>query len=68
MQELIDRIRSWEAKSQVLEPNQDLRNKELTSVSNYANTFLNALPETKTFEFSEEMPDRFHDHRAASFD
>lgn len=59
MQELIDRIRSWEAKSQVLEPNQDLRNKELTSVSNYTNAFLNALPETKTFEFSEEMSDRF---------
>lgn len=59
MEELIDRIRSWEAKSQVLEPNQDRRNKELTSVSNYANTFLNALPETKTFEFSEEMPDQF---------
>ena len=59
MQELIDRIRSWEAKSQVLEPNQDLRNKELASVSNYTNAFLNALPQTKTFEFSEEMSDRF---------
>ncbi len=59
MQELIDRIRSWEAKSQVLEPNEDLRNKELSSISNYTNTCLNSLPTTKTFEFSEKMSDRF---------
>lgn len=59
MQELIDRIRTLEAKSQVLEPNENLRNQELSRVANYANAFLNGLAESKTFVFSEEMPDRF---------
>ncbi len=59
MQELIDRIRSWEAKSQVLEPEQEVRNKTLSRVSNYANAFLNTLSEAKTFVSSEEMSDRF---------
>ena len=59
MQELIDRIRYWEAKSQVLEPEQEVRNKTLSRVSNYANAFLNTLPEAKTFVSSEEMSDRF---------
>ena len=59
MQELIDRIRTLEAKSQVLEPSENLRNEELSRVANYANAFLNGLAESKTFVFSEEMPDRF---------
>ena len=59
MQELIDRIRTLEAKSQVLEPSENLRNEELSKVANYANAFLNGLAESKTFVFSEEMPDRF---------
>jgi glutamate/tyrosine decarboxylase-like PLP-dependent enzyme len=59
MQELIDRILTLEAKSQVLEPTENLRNKDLSKISNYANAFLNGLAEAKTFVNSEEMPDRF---------
>ena len=59
MQELLDRIRSWEAKSKVLEPNEDQRNKDLKSVFNYANWFLNGLSDSRTFEFSEEISNRF---------
>ena len=49
MQELIERIRSWEAKSQALEPAEELRNEALFQVNDYANSFLNGLEKAKAF-------------------
>ncbi len=59
MRELIDRIRSWEAKSSVLEPDQERRDKSLSAVARYANEFLNELPDRKTFIYSDELSDQF---------
>ena len=59
MRELIDRIRSWEAKSSVLEPDQERRDKSLSAVARYANEFLNELPDCKTFIYSDELSDQF---------